>query len=337
MKLEPRRVEAFLNDPGAARAVLLYGDDSGLIADRAVRLARRVAGAASDPFRTVELARDAQTRIAEEMASLPLTGGRRVVRIREATDACTAEVEAALAGNGPALLILEASGLPSRSRLRMAIERAPDGVAIGCYAVEGASLAREIRERLQERGVAIDAAALGWLEARLGGDLAATRGELEKLALFVGAGGTADLTSAQACVGDLAAVSLEDALFAATAGDVGRTDRALALALAEGAAPVAVLRAALGHVQRLHRARMVMDAGAGPGEAAKTLRPPVFFRHEPDFVKALRLWPAHRLAAVAAGLWRDEGACKRTGAPSETICRNAVLALALRAASVRRG
>ncbi|HET9018804.1 MAG TPA: DNA polymerase III subunit delta, partial [Acetobacteraceae bacterium] len=311
MKLEPRRVEAFLNDPGAARVVLLYGDDAGQIADRAVRLVRRVAGNAADPFLTAELTRDSFARIGEEMTALALTGGRRVIRVRDASDACTAEVEGALAGKGTALLILEAHGLPSRSRLRAAVEKAADAVAIGCYAVEGASLGREIRDRLQERGVSVDPAALAWLEARLTGDLAAARGEVEKLALYVGPNGTADLAAASACVGDLAAVSVEDALFAATAGDVGRADRALALAFAEGAAPVAVLRAGLAHVQRLHRARLVADAGASPAEAAKSVRPPLFFRREPDFVKALRLWPSARLAAAAAALWRDESACKR--------------------------
>ena len=48
MKLEPRRTEAFLCDPGRTRVVLLHGDDVGLIRERAVRLLRAVAGAADD-------------------------------------------------------------------------------------------------------------------------------------------------------------------------------------------------------------------------------------------------------------------------------------------------
>jgi len=335
VKLEPRRVESFLNNPGAARAVLLYGDDAGLIADRALRLVRNVVGDAADPFRSVELTREGVLRIAEEMTALALTGGRRVIRVREAADACTAEVERALAGPGIALLVLEAHGLPARSRLRAAVERAAEGVAIGCYAVEGAALGRDMRDRLQERGVRLDAAAQAWLEMRLTGDLAAARGEIEKLALYVGPNGTADLDAARACVGDLASVSVEDAVFAATAGDIGRADRALSLAMAEGAAPVAVLRMALAHVQRLHRARLVSDAGAGPEGAAKSVRPPLFFRRAPDFIRALRLWPASRLAVAASSLWRDESACKRTGAPAEAICRTAIVALALRASASR--
>ncbi len=72
-----------------------------------------------------------------------------------------------------------------------------------------------------------------------------------------------------ACIGDLSGLSLDDALFAATVGDVATTDRALELAIGEGAAPVRVLRAAIMHLQRLHRARLAMARG-GAGEAAKS-------------------------------------------------------------------
>ena len=80
MKLDPRRVPAFLREPGDCRVVLLHGDDSGLIRDRAEALVRVVAGTLDDPFRVVELARDELARLPEEAASLSLTGGRRVVR-----------------------------------------------------------------------------------------------------------------------------------------------------------------------------------------------------------------------------------------------------------------
>ena len=80
--------------------VLLYGDDVGLIRERAARLVRAVAGAPDDPFRVVELERDGVGAIPAEMAALSLTGGRRVVRVRDVGDAAAAPVQAALAGPG---------------------------------------------------------------------------------------------------------------------------------------------------------------------------------------------------------------------------------------------
>jgi DNA polymerase III subunit delta len=335
VKLAPQRVAAFLRDPGSCRLVLLYGDDHGMIRDRAGSLVRTVAGSADDPFRVTELDRDQVGRLADEAASLALTGGRRVVRLREATDAAVGPVTAALKGPPAAFVILEAPGLATRSRLRSLVESAPDAAAIGCYPEEGRALADTIRSVLTEAGVGIDADALAWASDQLGADRISTRQEIEKLALFVGPGGRVDLDAAMACIGDLAGLSLDDAVFAATEGDVALTDRALELAIAEGATPVGVLRAGLMHLQRLHRVRLVADEGLNIADAVKAARPPIFFRRVGAFSRAVELWSSAALMTAMAGLAEAERACKRTGAPDEALSRNAVLALARRAAAGR--
>ena len=220
MKLPPQRVAAFLRDPGAVpRCAAVWrrpwddprpgrgiGAGGGRIAGRPVPGRRTRAG-------DVGL-------LAAEAASLALTGGRRVVRLREATDAATDQVAAILKGAAPALVVLEAPGLATRSRLRTLLEAAPDGAAIACYPEEGRALTETIRAALGETGVGIDADALSWVSDQLGADRVSTRQEVEKLALYVGPGGRVDLDAAMACVGDLAGLSLDDALFAATEGDV---------------------------------------------------------------------------------------------------------------------
>jgi DNA polymerase-3 subunit delta len=333
MKLPPQRVAAFLRDPGACRVVLLYGDDHGMIRDRAAALVRALAGSPDDPFLVAELGRENSGQLADEAASLALTGGRRVVRLRETTDAATEQVAAILKGNAPALVVLEAPGLATRSRLRALVEAAPEGVAIGCYPEEGRALADTIRGVLVEADVSIDADALAWVCDKLGADRVSTRAEAEKLALYAGPGGRVDLDAAMECVGDLAGLSLDDALFAATAGDVERADRALELAAAEGAAPVGMIRAALMHLQRLHRVRLAVDDGLGAADAVKSARPPIFFRRVGAFTRAVELWSSAALTTTMAALAEAERACKRTGAPDETLSRNAVLALARRAAA----
>jgi DNA polymerase-3 subunit delta len=336
MKLEPRRTEAFLRDPGSTRVVLLYGDDVGLIRERAVRLAGAVAGASDDPFRVVEFDRDGVGAIPEEMAALSLTGGRRVVRVRDAGDGAVGPVQVALAGLGEALLVLEAPGLPTRSKLRGLIDKLANAVSIGCYPAEGRALEQTIRDVLSSLRVGVEEDALAWLTGQLGADRAVTVSEVEKLALFVGPGGRVDIAAARECVGDLAGLSLEDALFAATAGEAGAADRALELAVAEGAVAVQVARAGLMHVQRLQRARAAMAEGASVGDAARAVRPPLFFRRQQAFMQALTLWTPTALEWAALRFWEAERLCKRTGTPGETIAGNAVAGVAQRAAAARR-
>lgn len=331
MKLSPQRLPAFLKDPGDCRAVLLFGEDTGMIRRRAEALVRAVAGSLDDPFLVVELPRADIEQLPDHAASLSLTGGRRVIRVRDATDAAAGPVQVMLKGRAPALVVLEGADLATRSKLRTLLDAAPDGVAIGCYPEEGRALETTIRSVLAARGVEADADALTWLAAQLGGDQMSTQAEVEKLALYVGAGKRVDLDMAMACVGNLAGLSLEDALFAATMGNVAAADRALEMAMAEGASAVGVIRAALMHLQRLHRTRLLVEAGAAVEEAMRALRPPIFFRRTRAFAGAVNNWSLAALTGAMAALTQTERNCKRTGAPDEVLCRAVILTIARRA------
>ncbi len=335
MRLAPQRLAAFLRRPGNCRVVLLFGDDVGMIRHRAEELIRAVAGSLDDPFLVAELARDRLDRLPDEAASVPLIGGRRVVRVRDASDAATGPVQTVLNSHAQALVVLEAPGIATRSRLRTLLEAASDGVAIGCHPEEGRALEETTRRVLGAATVGIDQDALAWLTGQLGADQVSTHAELEKLALYAGPNGRVDMDMAMHCVGDAAGLSLDDALFAATAGDLATADRALELAVAEGAAPMGVLRGGLIHLQRLYRARLLMETGMSAGDAAKAVRPPVFFRRIGPFTKALSLWSSASLAVAMAGLSQAERNCKRTGAPDLTLSRHAVLTLARRAMAAR--
>lgn len=337
MKVEPRRVEAFLREPGQTRLVLLYGADVGQVRERASALTKLVAGTLDDPFRVAELARDRTGELADSMGAMSLTGGRCVVRVREAGDAMTEAAKRALASRGDALAILEAGELPGRSKLRVLLEAAPDAAVIACHAPDARGRADAVRMLLGECGIGADADAMAWLADHLGGDRALMRGEIEKLAVAIGGKGVADLPAVQASVGDLAGLSLDDALFSATVGDVPATDRALDLAMAEGAAPVQLIRAAMMHLQKLHVASMGVARGASAADAAKGLRPPVFYQRLPAFIAALSRWPETSLQRSLALLAEAERGCKRTGSPAEIIARNAIVGIALRGAALRRG
>jgi DNA polymerase III subunit delta len=337
LKLQPARIQAFLRDPGDCRVVLLFGEDAGMIHDRAETLVRAVAGSLDDPFLVSEVPREAIKRLPDEAAGLSLVGGRRVVRVRDVTDAATDPVKTLLKMRAPALVVLEGPSIQSRSKLRTALDAAADGVAIGCYPEEGRALEETIQETLRANGTGVEPDALSWLSRQLGADRASTRAELEKLALYVGPGNRVDLEAAMTCVGDLAGLSLDDALFAATTGDVAIADRALEAAVAEGATPVQVLRAALGHLQRLHRARLAMqEHGLTAGDAMKGLRPPVFYQKVGAFTRSLGLWQSATLTAAIAALAEAERGCKRTGWPDQALCRSAVLTLARRSAVASR-
>lgn len=342
MKLAPPRIAAFLAKPDAAmRAALVFGPDSGLVRERADRVAAAICPDLRDAFRVADLAAAALVAdpalLHDEAAALSLTGGRRVVRVRDAGDAVGALFERFLSGPPPgdSVVVVEGGELAARSSLRRAFEAAAIAVAIPCYADGRRELGELVREVLGARRVSVDAEAQAYLIDHLGGDRLASRRELEKLALYAGDGGRVGLAEAVQSVGDSAAMTIDDIVFAAAEGDAAALERALMRAFLEGQMPVSVLRALMRHFQRLHLAQSRVAAGISDDDALRSLRPPLFFKLQDRFKRQLRLWSAARAAQALALLTQAEVNAKTTGLPAEAVCRDALLRIA-RGAQARR-
>lgn len=341
MKIAAGRADAFVAAPDEGiRAVLLYGPDIGLVRERTTTLIRAVASDASDPFRVCELTaaamREDPARLASEAAALSMTGGRRVVSVSDVTDALASSFERLLADElWDALVIVGAGELGPRSNLRKLFEGSRRVAALACYQDDGAALAEVIRSSLGHYDIDATREALAHLLDRLGVDRRVTLRELEKLALYVGPGGTVDLAAAELMVGDSAGRSLEDVAFAAGSGDRATLDLALVQAEQEGTSPVAVLRAASRHFERLLRAADMVSGGSTVEGAMKALRPPVFFKRAVPFGEQLRRWGRPQLVAVLDRLMEVELRCKTTGAPAEALCARAMFEIAQ--AGVRGG
>lgn len=343
MKIQPARIEGFVTRPDErVRAALIYGPDVGLVRERADRLCGTVVHDLRDPFRVVELSsaalRDDPARLADEAAQIAMIGGRRVVRIREATDAITGVVTSFLdAPVGDALIVIEAGDLPARSKLRGLFEAAETGAAIPCYIDSEDSIAGVAREVFGAAGLKINPDALDDLTARLGSDRQLTRRELEKICLYMGqSGAEVGVADVEACIGDGAAHSIEDALVAAADGEPALVDRALARCFAEGESAVGVVRAAQRYFQRLHFVAAEVARGTPAERAVDSLRPKLFWKVRPRFLRQLTFWKAERAAQALERLTQAEIVCKSTGLPDQAIVTRCLLEFAGAAGRARR-
>lgn len=343
MKLGPRAsAEAQIERDAKLRLALFFGPDSGLAHERAKALVARIAGDARDPFRVVEFAasalKDEPSRLMDEAASLSLTGGRRAVWVREATDAnAGGAVEDFLANPmGDALIVVEAGDLAPRSSLRKLAEESAIALAAGCYHDSGDAIEEVVRATLGRHGLTVSGDAMAYLEDRLGNDRMVSRGELDKLALYMQGRSRVELEDAVACVGDHAALSVSDAIHAAAEGDPPALDRALAVAAREGESAVGIVRQALRHFQRLHYIAAASGGGRSPGAVIAGLRPPVFKRDQARLEQQLRLWPLPQLGQALQRLLEIETQTKSTGFPDQTICARGLLELARLAQRNRR-
>ena len=238
MKVQPRNADAFLGTAWKkVRAVLVYGPDAGLVRERAKALIAAGTDTVKFPFALAEVAgaafKDAPSRLADELAAVPFGGGRRVVHVRDLSDwrmadRCAESVEIALgAWPGDALLVVEAGELKPRAALRRIFEESDSAAAVACYPDDAEAVRRLIGAVAREHKLQVSSEAEDFLVERLGSDRLATRGELEKLALYAGDGGRVDLADAQSAIGDGGESTVDEAVHAAFRGDPVSLDRAL--------------------------------------------------------------------------------------------------------------
>lgn len=342
MKIAANRIDAFVRSPpDGLRMVLVYGPDEGLVRERAESVGKTVVKDLSDPFLVADLSAEDvladPARLADEVAAISMIGGRRLVRVRNAGDALTS-VLGNILGDAPgdALTVVLAGQLGPRSSLRKLAEAAKDAAALPCYADDERSLDQVIRETLSQEGIGVSGDAAAWLAGRLGSDRAVTRNEITKLALYAGPGGRIELEDAMVCVGDSAAQTLDDLVYAAADGDSLGVDLGLARSFEAGVSPVGVIRAMTGHLMRLETAGERIATGEKAEVVVKSLRPPVFFKLERRFIGQLRVWRGWTLARGLQITLDAELNCKRTGVPDEAVCGRALLQIASLSRQQRR-
>ncbi|MDD9875817.1 MAG: DNA polymerase III subunit delta [Magnetovibrio sp.] len=326
MRLAARETDAFLRaPPDDVDAVLVYGPDQGLVRERAKALVVHAAGDAADPFLVAEFGgkdlADQPSRLIDEARALALTGGRRAVWVKDATDRNAETFKALLDDGGfPNLVVAEAGDLPPRSKLRKLFEGAGRAAAIGSYLDDAGALQRLVDEQFREAGVDIQPDARKFLLSRLGNDRMISRQEIEKLVVFAGPGGRLELDDVAAGIGDNALHTVDSVVYAAMDGDLRGLDAAIQGAYDEGINPVQILRAVQLHVQRLHMVLGKAAAGTPIDRAIQELRPPVFFKLKQRFRAQCQRWDAARIGRAMELLVEAEQNCKSSGVPVMASC-----------------
>jgi DNA polymerase III subunit delta len=291
------------------RIVLVYGPDRGLVSERAAQVAAKTGIDLKDDFSVLRLeASDLSSdpgRLADEFGAISLFGGDRLVWVKNAgNERGLVDAVSAVAGVDPggSHLLIEAGDLKKGAGLRKAVENAKTALAIPCYADDARGVQALIDEELGNAGLTIQGDARQRLGQLLGGDRLASRGELRKLALYCDGTGTVTDADVVEAIGDVAALSVDDAIEAVFSGDVKRLEAALERILASKTSVYLVLRGCLVQLEQLDSLRsMVENHSRQPAQVMTEKGRGIHFKRKPIVERALRHWT---LKAINAEMQR---------------------------------
>jgi len=334
LKVKPRDIPALLKAiKPDVRAVLVFGRDEGLARERADLISKQVAPDLSDPFQVAKPSNDDvknfPSLLLDEVSAISMMGGRRLVRMdgvgNEVTEAAKLVLESS---QGDGVLVMTAGDLKPASGLRKLLENAKTALAIPCYEDNARDLMGLVHSVLADAGLTATQDAVTYLVDNLGSDRMISRGELDKLVVYKGqGGGQITLADAEACVGDTAALGLNQIAEAVTAGNLIQLEKLLERARVSGENAIAVIRTLQNRMMRLHLARGYVETGMSAGEALGKLRPPVFFGERDKFQREVSMWSVRKAEQALGILMEAELDCKTTGSPADVICARALLRL----------
>jgi len=335
VKIQTRQIDAFVQSPDkAARVILVYGPDAGLMKERIATLGKTVLEDLNDPFNACTLSgaqiADDPARLTDEASAMSMMGGDRLIRIEDAGDKITPYIKDYLINpNQNALVLLEGGDLGARSSLRKLCEAEKNAAAVPCYVEDERGMANFIRQTMQNENYRIEPDAVQWLAASITGDRQRARSEVEKLMLYKGReeGDLITLADVHQACGSAGSQSIDDLVFSVGGRNPPKALHVYQQLLNEGVNFIVVLRSLQNHFRRLHYTRSLMADGDNLEMAMKALRPPVFFKVADAFRAQAQSWSLPALNKVLERLNDLEAECKKTGAPSETLCAQTVLGI----------
>jgi DNA polymerase-3 subunit delta len=336
LKLAGAAIRRFLDKPDkSCRAVLVFGPNSGYVAEAARSIAHWALGGSDDPYSITKLGEDDirrdSARLADALAAQSLLGGPTLVWARVDTKAADASLLHALAGieagEAGGFLLIEGGELSASGELAKAFGAAKHAASMALYEESDSERGAFARDLAQEMGVSFDRDAQEMFFAALPADRMLARREIEKLALYAHG---LERPLSEDDLSQLMAGESESEIDAASLAAIsGRAAEAIeALARVDALSGVSALRALQRRVLQLADLRALMDEGMSAGDAVGKLRPPVFWKQRDAIAGHARAWNAKKLGAAFDALWAAELRAKTAGAPQELIAADAYRSVA---------
>ena len=336
MKVATRQIKGFLSAiPQNINAVLLHGNDLGMISEYGAKIAGQVASDIDDVFSVTHLSGEQVSGdpalIGDSARSIAMTAERRLVWVRgKGTELLSSCKTAFSQSFNSAFIVVEATDTTSRHALVKLFENADHAAAVGCYADSAADLGAVLKEITTRDRISIDRDAAALVIQRLGSDRAASRQEMEKLALLAGPGGSLGYDDVAAALGDSGALTTTDIAIAAADGQIDRLQHGLEKAWSESQNAVMVLRGCQVYFRQLLSASRASQAGTPVAQAVKSLRPPVHFRLQDKMAAQLRVWTPDSLFDAFNRLQDAELSVKQGGGNDKIFAGQALLGICLR-------
>ena len=334
MIIKPEHAEkAIASLPPQIRCVLIYGSNEGMITTLTQNFTKAISPDIYDAFHVSylemsDITSDVGVLYAEYNAQ-SLMGGRRVVVVKEATNALAKTLKELLTdSSSDSLLIITSTSLKTKDTLVGMSKESQEFYSIGCYDDRDEDITSFASKFIARNGFNIDNTSFQLLCSRLSNDRKISANELDKLITYMGNNKSIITKDILTVVSDTAAASQEDMNYFVALGHVQKAISSYNRLIFEGENPVSIVRSLSYHFMKLLDCIVKMEKGETAEKIIASFRPPLIFFRKSSYLAQLRLWNRNRIMNALALLYQTERDCKSNNYPAEEVVSFTILRLA---------
>jgi DNA polymerase III subunit delta len=312
-----------LNKIASAKAMLIYGEDSGDVNSLALQIKESILGKNYDPLNFILPANEDVAKesglILSELMTMSFFGGVKFIWVKNADNKATDAAETLLGENtkSAGFVLLTAGSLEASSKLRKLFEKEDEFLCVPLYGKTIPEMVVYIKSKLN---IAPDASM--WLANHFEGNFGMLQMEVEKLAIY---GEKIDLDTLQKLnIGDglnSGFNTVIDALLnKKTASFLDECESFIML----GESQIPIIRVIYIQFQRVYYVLANMNKGDNQEVAMKKLYPPVFWKEKDRFVNLINKFASkqNKLHLLMSLIYSAELESKKSSSDITLLRRN---------------
>lgn len=288
MKVSPKEIDKYLQNPLQCTSALVYGSDEGLVRSRIKTILSALIKDPNDNFSLIQIEehqiKETPSIIIDSLSSLSLLGDTPVIYYRDASDKYVSLITEALKKSSCTNFLLVGAGeLSTKSSLRRYYDTQKNVASIACYQDDIRSLVSYIGDFLKKNNISYDQQTLIYLSNFFGKNRAITDNELQKLITYLGDDKKITIKLIEEITQKNDEKTIDDLCIALCDVNLSLTNILCERLIQEGNEPIAIIRSLSRYFSRILTTHAHMQNGLSLDNALNKLQPPVFWKYIDSF------------------------------------------------------
>ena len=300
---------------------LIYGQNKGLVREKSEIIIDAFKNDQTEiiKFENDELILNPE-KLSNEFNTFSLTAEKKIISVINTKDNLVELINNIVLENSNNLIIFEAGELTPRSKLRKFFEKEKNLGILACYFDTERDIEDLIEKTFKNENISINKNIIQLISKHLGNERHIVKNEIEKIILYLKDKKEIKVENILKCLSQNEEYGFDDLNYTLCDGNVIKLDKIINQLYLEGINPIALLRSAGKHFQKILFVNQKIDSGINFNESLTQLKPPIFFLYINQFKNQVTKWKTTLCYKAIERIMETEKLCKLNSKISKILC-----------------